>query len=98
MKFHPIVLPEAQRDLDEGIAWYSKEKKGLGRKFAAAVRQVVKGLRRMPKRHAVVFKDVRRAVVKGFPYVVYYRVIDPDVVVISIFHSLQDPEKWQSRV
>jgi toxin ParE1/3/4 len=98
MTFRQTILPEAQADFDEGVRWYAKEKKGRGRKFAEAVKQVLKRLRKMPKAHTVVMKDVRRALVPGFPYIVLYRVTDDEVVIISIFHTSQDPYKWQSRV
>ena len=99
MIYHQTILPEAQDDFDEAVGWYTKEKKGLGKRFGKAVRQVLKSLRRTPKMHGVVVKDVRRAVVKDFPsYVVLYRVSGQEVIIISIFHTSQDPSKWQSRI
>ncbi len=98
MIFRQTILPEAQADFDEAVRWYAKEKRGLGRKFAAAVKQVLRRLRKMPKVHGFVMKDVRRALVPGFPYVVLYRVADDEVLIISIFHTSQDPDKWQRRI
>lgn len=51
----------------------------------------------MPESYALVYQDVRRAVIKRFPYAVYYRVISSRVVVTAIFHSRRNPKRWRSR-
>jgi len=51
----------------------------------------------MPESYQVAYRDVRRAVVKRFPYAVYYRVISSRVVVTAIFHVRRDPKSWQTR-
>ena len=79
-------------------AWYAKEHKGLAKRFAKAVRDVLKRLRKMPMIHGVVVKDVRRAIVKGFPYVVIYRVVAKEVIIISIFFTKRNPADWESRI
>ncbi len=61
MTFRQSILPEAQVEFDEGVRWYAKEKRGLGRKFTAAVKQILRRLRKMPNLHGFVMKDVRRA-------------------------------------
>jgi len=51
----------------------------------------------MPRLHREVFGDIRRAVVRGFPYCVYYREEPALIRVISVFHTSRDPKIWQSR-
>jgi plasmid stabilization system protein ParE len=51
----------------------------------------------LPQLHAAVFGDVRKAVVKGFPYCVYYREEPAQVRVLAVFHTSRDPNIWQSR-
>lgn len=51
-----------------------------------------------PRIHAKVYYDVRKAVVKQFPFVVIYQEDPGEVVVISVFHTARDPSEWQSRV
>jgi plasmid stabilization system protein ParE len=41
-----------------------------------------------PKAH----KDVRKYVVKKFPFVIYYRIVDSTIQVIAIFHTSRNPE------
>ncbi len=47
---------------------------------------------------AAVYGDVRKAVVRRFPYVVLYREDAAEVVVIAVFHTSRDPSIWQARV
>jgi plasmid stabilization system protein ParE len=98
MRFRLTLRPEAYEEFREGIAWYAHQKKGLGKRFAAAVHEVLKRLRRMPRIHGFAVDDVRRAIVTGFPYVEYYRVEGKDVIVIAIFYSKRDPAEWQARM
>jgi plasmid stabilization system protein ParE len=98
MNLRQVIHPEAQKEFDHAVAWHANQKKGLGRRFATEVKNVLKLLRKMPRIHAIVMDDVRRAVVRNFPYVILYRVTDDEIIVISIFHTSRDPGEWQSRV
>jgi plasmid stabilization system protein ParE len=51
-----------------------------------------------PHIHQIVFADVRKAVVRRFPYCVYYRPHADRVEVIAVFHTSRDPSIWQGRV
>jgi plasmid stabilization system protein ParE len=45
-----------------------------------------------------VYKDYRRAIVHRFPYVVFYEFNVDTIVVYSVFHTAQDPQKWRRRL
>jgi plasmid stabilization system protein ParE len=66
--------------------------------FADAVQAVLDRIGRQPHAHQAVFGNVRRAVVRRFPYCVYYRAEATRVRVISVFHTSRNPSAWQSRV
>ena len=51
-----------------------------------------------PLIHQVVFADIRKGVVRRFPYCVFYRPHPDRVEVIAVFHSSRDPSIWQRRV
>lgn len=46
----------------------------------------------------MVRRDVRRAVVTGFPWVVFYRALTNRVSVIAVHDARRDPNRWQNRV
>jgi len=80
------VRPEAELDLVVAAAWYETQRRGLGREFVDELSRVVSSLAENPLLHADVFDGVRRVFARRFPYVVSFKIIDNDVVVISILH------------
>jgi hypothetical protein len=54
-------------------------------------------IQRHPELHAVIFRSVRQALVKRFPYVVCYTIEPTEIAVISVFHCKRDPKVWKSR-
>jgi plasmid stabilization system protein ParE len=91
------LLLEARAEFDAAVDHYQQQA-GLGFDFIAKVRDVFNRIASIPQMHAVVYKDVRKAVVKRFPYVVLYREEAEEVIVVAVFHSSRDPAVWQSRV
>jgi toxin ParE1/3/4 len=94
----PVVLrDEATAEFDEAFDKYEARRAGLGVDFVKRVQQVFDRIASNPKTHAVVFADVRKAVVSRFPYCVFYRADAARVEVIAVFHSSRDPSIWQGR-
>ena len=94
----PIVLrDEAQAEFDEAFDWYDGKRPGLGPEFLAEVQNVFDRIAANPLMHQVVFADIRKGVVRRFPYCVFYRPQQDRVEVIAVFHSSRDPSSWQSR-
>ena len=94
----PVVLrDEAQAEFDEAFDYYEGQRAGLGVDFVARVQRVFDGIAVNPQQHALVFADIRKAVVTRFPYCVFYRADATRVEVLAVFHSHRDPSIWQSR-
>jgi plasmid stabilization system protein ParE len=94
----PVVLdPEARKEFDQGYDYYEGEREGLGERFADAMQAALDQIEAMPQLHRVVFGNIRRAVIRGFPYCVYYREEETQIRVLSVFHASRDPRIWQSR-
>jgi toxin ParE1/3/4 len=91
-------LPEARDEYDAAADFYEQQQAGLGVDFIARVREVLQRIAANPKLHAAVYQDVRKAVVRRFPYIVLYREDAGEVIVISVFHTSRDPSVWQSRI
>lgn len=93
-----IFLDDARAEFDEAADWYEQQKPGLGVDFIGRVEEVLDGISKMPRMHQVIFQDVRRAVVKKFPYTVLYRVEPDHVLIVAVFHGKRDPAIWKARV
>src|SRR5258707_15497783 len=92
----PIVLrDEAQAEFDAAFDWYDAQRPGLGSEFAAEIQKVFDHISFNPLIHQLVFADIRKSVVRRFPYCVFYRPHQDRVEVIAVFHSSRDPSIWQ---
>ncbi len=98
MKVAIRLLPEARVEFDDAADWYEAQRPGLGLKFLTKIRTTFDQLAAHPQSHPTVYRDVRRAVVPKYPYVIIYREGPEEVVVISVFHTSRDPSTWKSRI
>ena len=95
----PLVLLQAAREeFDDAFDWYEDERAGLGVAFDASVRETYARIIDRPRLFQVVLADIRRAPVRRFPYLIFYRVEPDQIVVLSVFHTSRDPRIWQSRI
>jgi plasmid stabilization system protein ParE len=94
----PVVLePWARADVADGFLWYEQQRPGLGNEFLAELARVLHAIEQHPEQYAIVRSQTRRALVRRFPYAIFY-IIDPnDVAVIAVMHGRRDPQRWQER-
>ena len=94
----PLVLGrKARADFDEAFDWYEQQRTGLGVEFAERVQSVFDRIASTPEIHPLVYRDVRKASVRPFPYAVIYRIRNDRVVVLAVFHDKRNPETWKAR-
>jgi plasmid stabilization system protein ParE len=92
-----VLRRAAERDMAEAARWYEQQRVGLGDEFMDAVKQAQERIRAYPQAYPHVRVRIRRIVVAGFPYGVFY-FDEPDRVVITgCFHLRQSPRRWTSR-
>jgi toxin ParE1/3/4 len=97
MNYSVVLDPEAEQEFEESYRFYENVRSGMGDRFAAAIQQAITALERQPASRQIVYGKVRRAVVVGFPFCLYYR-IEADIVrILSVFHGSRDPKDWQRR-
>ena len=98
MKVKLVFAPEFEQDIDEAYAWYEDQRRGLGEEFLGCVDACIQGIVRTPELHTKVHQNYRRALVRRFPFVVFYEFRSDTVTVYSVFHSSRDPDKWRKRL
>lgn len=98
MSLRPVFKPAARQEYREAADWYDARDPGRGKLFRTAVRYQLDRITADPRIHAKVHQDVRKAVVRGYPYNVFYFEEPGRVVAVSVFHTSRDPQVWQSRV
>ncbi|OCR00548.1 recombinase [Oscillatoriales cyanobacterium USR001] len=93
-----IILPEAEQDVAEGYVWHEAQELGLGEEFLHCVDACIQFIRRNPQMYRLVHESYRRAVVRRFPYVIFYEYLENTIIIYSVFHCSQDPQKLRSRL
>lgn len=92
------LSPEAEADLTEAREWYSHQRKDLDAEFMQCVDGVLALIISHPNSFPVVYRTLRRAVVRRFPFAILYEVAADEIEVTAVFHSRRNPEFWQSRI
>lgn len=84
-------LPELEEDVFGGFAWYEQKATGLGEDFLRLFYACSEELPRNPFLYPKIHREFRRRLLRRFPYSIYYRVIDYEVVILGLFHCARDP-------
>ncbi len=88
----------ARAELIDALDWYENEAPGLGRRFRMAVDAVIERMSANPRQFHVVYKSIRRALLRRFPYALMFVIeVDGTLTVIACFHASRDPVHWQKR-
>jgi toxin ParE1/3/4 len=84
-----FLTPEAVADLRATREYYEAAEAGLSSGFLTALDELFSRLRTFPRSAPPVagYDDVHRAVVRGFPFVVFYRVDRERIDVLRVLHA-----------
>ena len=89
MSFNVRVRRAAEADIREAEGWYNEQRPGLGAEFRAEVLSILYRLEETPFIYAEAYRDVRRAPVHRFPFLVWYRIRGESTQVLGCSHSRQ---------
>lgn len=78
--------------------WYDSQRQGLGRQFREAVDAVIARISDNPLVYPERYREARRAVLRRFPYVLWYRPLESVVVVLACVHGRRDPRAIRARL
>jgi toxin ParE1/3/4 len=71
--------------------WYDSQHQGLGREFREAVNDAIARIADNPLAYPERYRGARRARLRRFPYVLWYRPFENFVVVLACVHGRRDP-------
>jgi len=90
---------EAKLDIRDAARWLQRTySPAVAQQFLRAVRECVEHISLHPEAHELVYGLVRKAIVQGVSYSVFYFDEDNRVTVIAVMHWRRDPWDWQVRV
>jgi plasmid stabilization system protein ParE len=92
-----LADPRADLDVVSTFDWYEREQVGLGDQFLAELRGAYDRVADGPLKYPTVRPGVRRALIRRFPYAVYFSVEAQTIFVLAVLHASRDPAEWQRR-
>jgi plasmid stabilization system protein ParE len=98
MNYALVFRSEVSQELDEIYSWYESQQLGLGDNFLEEIEETLERICQMPESYPAVYRDIRRAVVRRFPYTIYYRLVSSRLIVTAVFHGHRNPKAWQTRI
>lgn len=100
MRRRLIIRPEAESDLTEAAVWYEAREQDLGLDLIAEIHAAIKRAVDDPLGYLRVRKspDVRRILVRRFPYRIFYIVLADAIVVLAVLHAARHERHWKVRV
>lgn len=92
-----LLEPEAEADLAQAFGWYEAQRHGLGSEFLAEVARVFEAIEEAPERFPVLQRRTRRALLRRFPYAIFFVSESDRIAVTACLHARRDPRRWQTR-
>lgn len=89
MRLH--FLPAVEEDVMTGYLWYEEKAAGLGEEFLRVFYAEAGAIRSFPNRFPVVSREVRRCLLRRFPYAIYFKCETDAITVLGLFHCARDP-------
>ncbi|MDA3935736.1 MAG: type II toxin-antitoxin system RelE/ParE family toxin [Actinomycetota bacterium] len=92
------LLSAALADIESARQWYEAQRPGLGDEFVDAVDDAMESVLAFPIAYPDDYRGARRFLIQRFPYCLYYRLEDDNVVVVACLHAVRDPERKRRRL
>ncbi len=92
-----IINPFAELDLQVAHEWYDLKKEGLGKEFLLEVENTINRILKNPQQFRTIKKQTRMAVVKRFPFGIFYVIGEEVINVFAVFHFSRNPKSWTKR-
>ncbi|OGQ69183.1 MAG: plasmid stabilization protein, partial [Deltaproteobacteria bacterium RIFCSPLOWO2_12_FULL_42_16] len=89
--------PDAEKELNEAIAYYNECQNGLGLEFAKELYLSIQNILSFPHAWAPLSANTRRCLTNRFPYGVIYQITDEEVFIIAVMYLNREPSYWKNR-
>ena len=100
--FELNYFDEVETDIDDAKLWYYSQNPDtdLEERFAKAIKEVIEKVQKNPFIYSPIFKNIRIAHPKIFPYGVHFYIEEDvkQIIIVAILHNKQDKSKFKKRL
>ena len=89
--------PEAEKEFNEAIEFYEDIAPRLGYDFAIEVLSAIERAVEFPRAWSALEGDVRRSLVRRFPYGILYSEEEAGIFVVAVMSLHREPDYWKNR-
>ena len=94
----PLVFRRiAQLELDESVSWYENKRVGLGTEFRLEIEKYLERIANQPQQFRQIRGQVRRVVLRRFPYSIYFLPEVDRIIVLAVFQASRAPQSLERR-
>lgn len=90
--------PDARGELRDARRWYYERSLLSATAFAHAIEKAISRIREEPNSFPLAAHGTRKLTLLRFPFNVFYRSSEIDVVIIAVAHQKRRPGYWSERL
>jgi toxin ParE1/3/4 len=90
--------PEAIEEYLDAASYYADINSRLATSFIKAIETGIEDILQHPEAWQSVEEDIRRHLIKRFPFGIYYSLKDNSIFIYAIMHMSRHPDYWKSRI
>lgn len=95
----PVVFdPRAEDDVDAAVQWYAQQQSKFALEFLEALDAALGRVVQYPEAYSEVDSGIRRALMKKFPYFIYYTVDSNRIAILAVLHTRRAPDTSRQRL
>jgi len=92
-----LISREARADIAEAVGSLDEISSVLPHRFGIELERVYAAIGEYPQMYPLVYKNFRRALLRRFPYSVFYVVEQSLALVVGVVHQSRDESTWKRR-
>ena len=92
-----IYHAEAFDEYREAVLHYNNISITVANQFVVNVEQAVLLIREQPNIWVIVSKNIRRSIVKGYPYSIFFSEHNGKIYILAIANQRRKPNYWKKR-
>ena len=98
MRFDSILSPGAEADFDSASRWYQRIDPSLAFRFTLETFRTLRRIMMFPYQFPIIKSTTRRAILKRFPYSIFFILKKDGPFVIAVVHQRRSDTIWTARV
>lgn len=92
-----VIRPATAQDISRAYGWYERQRSGVGEELLVEVRSTIEAVLENPPGFPAVFRTTRRALVRRFPYGLFFELMDELIVFVACFPTRRAPSLLKRR-